>query len=129
MIRLLEQLRGHGEVSLRRTQINMAEISGQRREQTLHVRILSIPFGQAVNRECVSQIMKPRLEIRIVAAFDACDSAQAREACAGDLTCDGMTALRLKQWMVVLISSPRLVKVLLNQLLDDPGPSGTRRDL
>ncbi|MGC2791883.1 MAG: hypothetical protein WA899_07675 [Candidatus Sulfotelmatobacter sp.] len=52
-IRLLEQLRGHGEVSLRCTQINMAEISGQRRKQTLHVRILSVPFRQPMNRECV----------------------------------------------------------------------------
>ena len=52
-------------------QIDMAEICGQRRKQTLHVRILSVPFGQPMNRECVSQIMKPRLEVRIVVTLDA----------------------------------------------------------
>ena len=70
-IRLFEQLRSHGEVSLGCAQTDMAEIGGQRRKQTLDVRILSVPFGQPMNRECVAQIMKPRLEVRIVAAFDA----------------------------------------------------------
>ena len=62
---------------LRCIQIDMAEIGGQGRKQALYVRILSVPFGQPVNRKCVSQIMKPRLEVRIVMAFDARDSSQA----------------------------------------------------
>jgi hypothetical protein len=96
----------------------MAEICGQRRKQTRYVRILSVPFGQPVNRECVSQIMKPRLEVRIVTSFDARDFAQAREACIGDLRCDSASAFRLKQRSIVLVPSSRLVKVLLDQLLD-----------
>jgi len=96
----------------------MAEICGQRRKQTRYVRILSVPFGQPVNRECVSQIMKPRLEVRIVTSFDARDFAQAREACIGDLRCDSASAFRLKQRSIVLVPSSRLVKVLLDHLLD-----------
>ena len=89
-----EQLWRHGEVALGRAQADMAEISGQRGKQTLHVRILSIALGQPMNRECVAQIMKPRLEVRIVAAFDACDPSQTREACIGDLDRKGTTSLR-----------------------------------
>jgi len=96
----------------------MAEVCGQRWKQTLQVRILSVPFGQPVNRECVSQIMKPRLKVRIVAALDACDSPQAREACSSNLGGNGITALRLKQWLIVLVSSPGKAKVLLEHLLD-----------
>src|SRR5260370_3939433 len=114
-IRLLEQLRGHGEESLRCTKINMAEIRGQGRKQTLYVRILSVPFRQPMNRECVSQIMKPGLEVGIVATLDACDPSQAREACTGNLGGDRVTALRLKQWSIVLVSSSRLPEVLPDQ--------------
>ncbi len=32
----------------------MAEIGGQRGKQTLDVRILPIPLGQPMNRECVA---------------------------------------------------------------------------
>src|SRR5438309_4450799 len=42
----------------------MAEIGRQRGKQALDVRILPIPLGQPMNRECVAQIMKPRLEVQ-----------------------------------------------------------------
>ena len=93
----------------------MAEIGGQRRKQTLHVRILSVPLGQPVNRECVAQVMKPRLEVRVVATPDACDSSQTREACIGNLDRKRTTALRLKQRSKGLISSSRLMQVFPNQ--------------
>jgi hypothetical protein len=66
----------------------------------------------------MSQIMKPRLEVRIVMALDACDSSQTREACTGNLGGNGMATRRLEQWSIVLILSSRLVKILLDQLLD-----------
>ena len=81
----------------------MAEIGRQRGKQALDVRILPIPLGQPMNRECVAQIMKPRLEVRVVAAFDACDSSQTREACIGNLDRKGTTALRLKQCAIGLM--------------------------
>jgi hypothetical protein len=94
---LFEQLWRHGEVALGCAQADMAEIGRQRGKQALDVRILPIPLGQPMNRECVAQIMKPRLEVRVVAAFDACDPSQTREACIGNLDRKGTTALRLKQ--------------------------------
>ena len=96
----------------------MAEISAQCRKQALHICVLSIPFGQPMNRECVAQIMKTRLEVRIIVAFDACDFSQASEAGLDDSTPEGITALRLKQWSIVLVSSPGKAKVLLDHLLD-----------
>jgi hypothetical protein len=68
-----------------------------------------------MNRECVPQIMKPRLEVRIVAPFDASDSTQASEACGRNLGRDGTTALGLKELSIVLVLSSPLVKVLPDQ--------------
>ena len=87
---LFEQFWRHGEVALGCAQADMAEIGGQRRKQTLHVRILSVPLGQPMNRECVAQVMKPRLEVRVVATPDACDPSQTREACIGNLDRKGL---------------------------------------
>jgi hypothetical protein len=68
-----------------------------------------------MNRECVSHIMKPGLEVGTVATLDACDPSQAREVCTGNLGQDWSTALRLKQRSMVLVSSSGLPEVLPDQ--------------
>jgi hypothetical protein len=50
-IRLFQKFRGHRQISLGRTQFNVSEVCAESGKKALHIGILSIPFGQAVNRE------------------------------------------------------------------------------
>lgn len=58
----------------------MAEISGQSREQTLHILILPVLCRHSMNRERMSQIVNTRLVGRFIVTCDARDPSQVREA-------------------------------------------------
>jgi len=96
----------------------MAEISGQSREQTLHILILPVPCRHSMNRERVPQVVKAWLVGRFIVTRDARDPSQAGEAFIDHLEPNGIAALRLEQWSIVLILSCRHFEILLKQLPD-----------
>jgi hypothetical protein len=55
-----QQLRCHGEITLRRAQVDVTKIGGQGRQKELHVRTSPIPFGQPVDGERVATISHGR---------------------------------------------------------------------
>jgi len=72
MIGFRQQFRGHAQISLRRLDVNVAEINGQQRKQLLHVCALLIPRRQPVDGKGVPQVMDARLVTRSIGAPDAC---------------------------------------------------------
>ena len=54
----------------------MAEIAGKNRQEPLHIRPLTIPGGQAVDREAVTEIVQARDLSPACLAMDSCDTPQ-----------------------------------------------------
>src|ERR1700685_3534459 len=50
--------------------------------------------------------------------FDACDLSQASEAGGDDLAAERTAVLRLKKWLIVLVSSPGKLDALLDEIRD-----------
>ncbi|MGA8088899.1 MAG: hypothetical protein WCA10_16615 [Terracidiphilus sp.] len=98
----------------------MAQIRGQRRKQTLHILILSVPRRHSMNRERVPQVVKPWLIGRFIVTRDARDPSQANETLVDHLQPDRIATLRLEQRSMVLILSCRHFEILLKQLPDIP---------
>jgi hypothetical protein len=56
-----QQFRSHCQIDLSTGEINMPEVCGEPRQQTLNVQSISIPSNHAVHRERVPQIVNPWL--------------------------------------------------------------------
>src|SRR5260370_938853 len=56
----MQEFGGHRQIDLGAFRMGMAEIGGQHGRQPLHIRPLTIPAGQAVNREAVPEIVQAR---------------------------------------------------------------------
>jgi hypothetical protein len=55
---LLQQFRGHSEVTLGGGKVHMAQIGGQLGQQALYVSPLAIPGDQTMNAESMPEIVK-----------------------------------------------------------------------
>src|ERR1700676_341757 len=62
----LQKVRRHAQGDLRRPDMDMAKINGEQREQTLHIRALSVPRDEPVNGEAVPEIVYPWLMARTI---------------------------------------------------------------
>jgi hypothetical protein len=76
---LLQQVGRHGQVNLGVRQAVMPEVNREVIDQPLHVGTLSVPLGQAVDREGVPKVVQPRLEATTVGALDTGTFSQSLE--------------------------------------------------
>ena len=111
-----QQLRCHGQVTLRRVQIDMSKIGGQGRQKKLHVRTSPIPFRQPVDGERVPQVMKPRLTRVRVAASNSRKDAQAAEVGVYSRVAEALMLPRLEKGPVMLVPSSRRGQILSEDL-------------
>jgi hypothetical protein len=56
----LEQIRGHLQVALGRSDIEVAKVGGELREQSLDVLAGAVPCEHPMDRRCVANVVQPR---------------------------------------------------------------------
>jgi hypothetical protein len=77
LTRFVQELRRDADIVLGGTNVNVAQIRGQLREQSLHVGAGSIPRDEPMLDGCVSNIVDARLAMRPSFALDSGELANA----------------------------------------------------
>jgi hypothetical protein len=106
-IGLSQQLRRHRQITLSRVQVDMSEIGGKSRQESLHIRTVSVPLRQPVDGERVPQVMEPRLVRTRLAPANSRKTAQATEGEVQHAVAERLMLPRLEKRLVMLIPSSR----------------------
>jgi len=86
LTRFVQELRRDADIVLGGTNVNVAQIRGQLREQSLHVGAGSIPRDEPMLDGCVSNIVDARLAMRPSFALDSGELANATKEFFDDCT-------------------------------------------
>ncbi len=112
--RFVQQFWGKREVALRGREVDMAEISGKLRQQTLYIGAATIPGNQSMRYARMPQVMQPGLITGAVLTFNAGNNPQPPKSASNGGFAQHATVLEAEQWciQVVCVGKIALLHVL-----------------